>query len=186
MSLLANDPNTDELLKFRYPIGKFDRSQPITESSLKSAIQEIHDLPATLRAAVVTLGEEELDTPYRPGGWTVRQLIHHIADSHINAYIRLKLALTEENPTIKPYEEQVWAELPEARNGAMEVSLNLLDALHERFTLTLQSLTPDQWKRTYLHPESGRTSVETLAHTYSWHGKHHVAHITNLRERMEW
>jgi len=177
--------STEELEKLRYPIGKFDRRQPLTETSLRAATDAIAGLPGEVRAAVVTLSDAQLDTPYRPGGWTVRQTIHHLADSHMNAFIRMKLALTEENPTIKPYEEARWAELPDAA-GDVEVSLDLLEALHERWVLILDNLTPDQWNRTFNHPESGVTSLEMAAHLYAWHGQHHLTQIRNLRQRMEW
>ena len=176
---------TEELENLRYPIGKYDRSLPMTEASLRTAIDSIAELPGNLRAAVITLSDEQLDTPYRPGGWTLRQTIHHIADSHMNAFIRMKLALTEENPTIKPYEEALWAKLPDA-SGDVETSLNLLDALHERWTLLLDTLSPEQWKRTFNHPESGITPLDMAAHLYSWHGKHHLTQIQNLRDRMDW
>jgi uncharacterized damage-inducible protein DinB len=175
----------EELEKLRYPIGKYDRNRPVTETSLRKAIDSIAAFPGELRAAVVTLSDEQLDMPYRPGGWSLRQTIHHLADSHMNAFIRMKLALTEENPTIKPYEEARWAELPDAA-GDVETSLNLLDALHERWVLLLDNLTPAQWKRTFNHPESGITPLDLAAHLYAWHGKHHLTQVANLRTRMEW
>ena len=175
----------EELENLRYPIGKYDRSLPNTEASLRNAIDAIAELPGNLRATVVTLSDEQLDTPYRPGGWTLRQTIHHIADSHMNAFIRMKLALTEENPTIKPYEESLWANLPDAA-GEIETSLNLLDALHARWVLLIDNLSSDQWKRTFNHPESGLTSLDMAAHLYAWHGKHHLTQIMNLRDRMDW
>jgi hypothetical protein len=175
----------EELEKLRYPIGKYDRSQPITETSLRQAIDSIANMPGELRATVVTLSDEQLDTPYRPGGWSFRQTIHHLADSHMNAYIRMKLALTEENPTIKPYEEARWAELPDAK-GDVEISLDLLDALHLRWVLLLDNLKPEQWKRTFNHPESGITPLDMAAHLYAWHGQHHFTQIRNLRNRMDW
>lgn len=177
--------NPEKLEKLRYPIGKYDRSQPVTEASLRKAIDSIAELPGELRAAVVTLSDEQLEVPYRPGGWTLRQTIHHLADSHMNAFIRIKLALTEENPTIKPYEEKLWAELPDAA-GEVEISLNLLDALHDRWTLLLDNLTPEQWQRTFNHPESGITPLDKTTHLYAWHGKHHLSQIQNLRNRMKW
>ena len=175
----------EELENLRYPIGKYDRSQPLTEASLRNAIDAIAELPGELLAAVVTLSDEQLDTPYRPGGWSLRQTIHHLADSHMNAFIRVKLALTEENPTIKPYEEKQWAELPDAK-GDIEISLNLLDALHERWVFLLDNLRPEQFQRTFNHPESGITALNLAIHLYAWHGKHHLTQIQNLRERMEW
>lgn len=176
----------EDLETLRYPIGKYDRSQPLTAESLQAALNSIATHPGELRAAVVTLSDEQLDTPYRPGGWSLRQTIHHLADSHMNAYIRCKLALTEENPTIKPYEEARWSELTDAREGNVEMSLNLLNALHDRWVTCLDSLTPEQWKRTFNHPESGVTPLDMAAHLYAWHGQHHLTQIKNLRERMEW
>ncbi|MFC5269591.1 YfiT family bacillithiol transferase [Adhaeribacter terreus] len=177
--------SSEELEKLRYPIGKYDRSQPLTENSLRQAIDSIAEMPGELRAAVVTLSDEQLDMPYRPGGWSLRQTIHHLADSHMNAYIRMKLALTEENPTIKPYEEARWAELPDAQ-GDVEISLDLLDALHQRWVLLMDNLTLEQWKRTFNHPESGTTPLDMAAHLYAWHGKHHLTQVVNMRAKMEW
>lgn len=177
--------NPEQLENLRYPIGKYDRSQSLTEASLRAAIDSIADLPGALRATVVTLSDEQLDTPYRPGGWSLRQTIHHLADSHMNAYIRMKLALTEENPTIKPNEEARWAELPDAK-GDVEPSLDLLDALHTRWVLLLDNLPAAQFERTFLHPESGVTALNLATHLYAWHGKHHLTQIRNLRERLEW
>src|SRR5687768_2470218 len=174
-----------ELENLRYPIGKYDRTLPTTEASLRTAIDAIAELPGNLRATVVTLSDEQLDTPYRPGGWTLRQTIHHLADSHMNAFIRVKLALTEENPTIKPYEEAQWAHLPDT-TGDIETSLTLLDALHERWVMLLDNLSTEQFKRTFNHPESGVTALDLATHNYAWHGKHHLTQILNLRDRMEW
>ena len=142
-------------------------------------------MPGELHAAVITLSDEHLNTPYRPGGWTLRQTIHHLADSHMNAYIRMKLALTEENPTIKPYNEKLWAELPDV-SGDVEVSLQLLESLHQRWVLLLDNLTPEQWQRTFNHPESGITPLNLAAHLYAWHGKLRLTHIANLRAKMAW
>ncbi|MEK6570441.1 MAG: YfiT family bacillithiol transferase, partial [Bacteroidota bacterium] len=149
-------------------------------------IQHLADAPANLRGAVRGLSDRQLDTPYRPGGWTVRQVVHHVPDSHLNAYIRFKLALTENEPTIKPYEQQLWAELPDARTGPIEMSLALLEALHKRWVLLLQSLNPSDFNRTFRHPELGLMTLDRTLALYAWHGRHHVAHITSLRERMGW
>jgi uncharacterized damage-inducible protein DinB len=170
----------------RYPIGRFERAHEVTEVARREWIEEITATPAAVRAAVAGLGDEQLDTPYRPGGWTVRQVVHHLPDSHLNAYVRLKLALTEEEPTIKTYEEARWAELPEARTAPIEVSLELLDALHRRWVMLLDELPAAAFARTLLHPDWGRFSVDDLLGLYAWHGRHHVAHITALRERMGW
>ena len=169
----------------RYPIGEFRMPAPITQATRSDAIVVIAALPAAMRAAVRGLSESQLDTPYRPGGWTVRQVVHHVPDSHLNAYIRLKLALTENNPTIKPYDQNAFAELPDQRLP-IDVSLSMLDALHTRWTTVLRSRAPDQFVRSLVHPEIGSSTVDYLVHHYSWHSRHHVAHITALRERERW
>ena len=143
-------------------------------------------MPAALRAAVGGLSDAQLDTPYRPGGWTVRQLVHHVADSHMNAYTRFKLALTEENPTIKPYDEQSWAELVDSRTMPVEVSLRIVDGVHERLVIMLRAISDAQFGRALTHPENGAMTLDSLLNVYSWHGDHHVAHVTSLRERMGW
>jgi uncharacterized damage-inducible protein DinB len=176
----------EQLEKLRYPIGKMDRNVTITPEMHEDAMEDLANFPSELHAAVISLSDEQLDTPYRPGGWTVRQTVHHLADSHMNGYIRCKLALTEENPTIKPYEEHLWADLADTKTAPIELSLNILEALHRRWIICLKSLTQDQWKRTYLHPESGETSLELSLQNYAWHGEHHLTQITNLKERMEW
>jgi hypothetical protein len=143
--------------------------------------------PARIREAVAGLSDEQLDTPYREGGWTVRQVIHHVPDSHLNAYIRLKLALTEDRPTIKPYDEARWAELIDSRDTPPEVSLALLESLHARWNTLLRSLREEDFQRSFLHPEQQETfTLDGLIAMYSWHGRHHVAHVTALRERMRW
>jgi hypothetical protein len=169
----------------RYPIGEFKMPAPITQATRSDAIDAIAALPAAMRAAVRGLSEPQLDTPYRPGGWTVRQVVHHVPDSHVNAYIRLKLALTENNPTIKPYDQNAFAELPDQRLP-VDVSLSMMDALHTRWTTVLRSLAPDQFTRSLVHPEIGPITVDYLVHHYSWHSRHHVAHVTALREREGW
>jgi uncharacterized damage-inducible protein DinB len=170
----------------RYPIGKFEMKGVVTEAQRSELIQQIAEAPAKLRAAVKGLSEPQLDTPYRPEGWTVRQLVHHVPDSHLNAYIRFKLAITEEKPTIKTYEEKLWSELQDARTAPIEISLALLDALHKRWVIFLQSLNPPDFARQLHHPELGTMNLDTLLRLYAWHGRHHVAHITSLRERMNW
>ena len=149
-------------------------------------IGQIGVMPVELRAAVEGLSEEQLDTPYREGGWTVRQVVHHVADSHLHAYIRAKLALTEEQPVIKPYDEARWAELADGRFEDVGISLALLDALHKRWVLLMESLREAQWQRTFLHPEKGPVRLDQQLASYAWHGRHHVAHITALRARMGW
>jgi len=170
----------------RYPIGKFHFDGPPTEEQRKKFINDIVQAPADLRAAVKGLSEEQLDTPYRPDGWTVRQVAHHVPDSHLNAYVRFKLALTEEGPTIKPYAEDRWAQLADTRATPVEVSMALLDALHDRWVRLLRSLQTEEWKRTFRHPELGSVSLEKNLALYAWHGRHHAAHITSLRERNGW
>lgn len=173
-------------MDLRYPIGPFKLEAAPTDEQVRSAIDQIAEAPDKLRTALEGLKEEQLDTPYRPGGWTVRQVVHHVPDSHLNSYCRCKLALTEDEPTIKAYHEDRWAEMEEARTAPVEVSLDLLDSLHRRWVLMLRALAPADLARTFRHPEIG---VVTLAHNiclYAWHGRHHVAHITSLRERMRW
>lgn len=173
-------------MDLQYPIGKQKIEEHLTENQRHRFITEIAETPAKLRAAVQGLSQEQLDTPYRPGGWTVRQVVHHLPDSHLNAYIRFKLALTEDLPTIKPYHENLWAEMPDAKSGPVEVSLTLLDSLHQRWVLLLRSMTAADFDRPFVHPEMGRMTLEKYLSVYSWHGKHHVAHITSLRQRMGW
>jgi DinB superfamily len=170
----------------QYPIGKFHFAGPLTDDQRRSAVNDIATAPANLRLAVNDLSEPQLDTPYRPAGWTLRQVVHHVPDSHMNAYIRFKLALTEDEPTIKPYEQQLWADLPDTKSTPVEVSLTLLDSLHERWVQLLQSFTASDWKRTFRHPELGVVSLERNLALYAWHGRHHVAHITELRKRNSW
>lgn len=169
----------------RYPIGAFVRPTELNAAARAAAIADIRATPARLRQALDGLDERQLDTPYRPGGWTVRQVAHHLPDSHINAYIRCKLALTEDVPTIKPYDEAAWARLRDS-TLPVEVSLRLLDAVHERWHVLLDSLTPSDWNRTYVHPDSGLNRLDQLVALYAWHGRNHVAQVTSLRERMGW
>jgi uncharacterized damage-inducible protein DinB len=170
----------------RYPIGKFNSPSTVTESDRKLYIDEIESAPAHLRAAIAGLTAAQLSTPYREGGWTVRQLVHHVPDSHMNAYVRFKLALTEDEPTIKPYEEARWAELPDSENVPVETSLVLLDSLHQRWVPLLRSIPAADWSRKFRHPERGTMTLDQNLALYAWHGKHHVAHITSLRERNNW
>lgn len=170
----------------RYPIGKMERKTSLTADERRAAIDAIAAAPAKLRTAVKGLSDSQLDTPYRPGGWTVRQLVHHVADSHMNAYTRVRLALTEENPTIKPYDEAAWAELTDARSLPIGVSLDLLDSMHARLVSLLRATPADSFARALTHPENGPMTLDTLLVIYSWHGRHHTAHVTSLRERMKW
>lgn len=170
----------------RYPLGPMPQPLSLTPGERAGAMSALRALPAELRAAVSRLDDGQLDTPYRDGGWTLRQVVHHVADSHLNAFIRLKLALTEDNPTVKPYEEGRWADLPDMRLP-VEVSLGLLDSLHTRWAAVLENLTPEDWAREWTHPAQGQTfTVDTLAAMYAWHGRHHTAHILGLRERRGW
>jgi hypothetical protein len=167
-----------DLQHLRFPIGKFERpAGPLAEQTRVSLIHEIERAPAGLRAAVHGLTDAQLDTPYRPGGWTLRQVVHHVPDSHLNGYVRMKLAMTEESPAIKVYQEARWAELPEARTAPVAVSLDLLDALHVRWTAFLRGLSPSDFQKTYVHPELGLVSLDVAVAIYAWHGKHHTAHI---------
>jgi hypothetical protein len=170
----------------RYPIGKFTYERPPTPDQRKGLLDQIEQAPSHLRAAVQGLSQQQLDTPYRPDGWTVRQVAHHVPDSHLNAYIRFKLALTEDEPTIKPYAEDKWARLADTAVTPVEVSLTLLDSLHDRWVRLLRSLKDEDWKRTFRHPELGLVTLEKNLAIYAWHGRHHVAHITSLRERNGW
>jgi uncharacterized damage-inducible protein DinB len=169
-----------------FPIGKFHFDGPPTADERQKLVEEISQAPENLRAAVEGLSPQQLDTPYRPEGWTVRQVAHHVPDSHMNAYIRFKLALTEDEPTIKPYEQQLWADLGDTKSTPIEVSLTMLDSLHQRWVQLLRSFSATDWKRKFRHPELGIVSLEKSLALYAWHGKHHVAHITELRKRNGW
>jgi len=169
----------------RYPIGEFNPPAAFTSEARKAAIGSIAAMPGRMRAAVSGLSGKQLDAPYRPGGWTVRQVVHHVPDSHLNAYIRLKLALTETNPTIKPYDQDEFAKLADQRLP-IEISLSLLDALHARWIAVWTAMTDDQFTRPLYHPEIGSITIDYLLQLYGWHSRHHVAHITRLREREGW
>jgi DinB superfamily len=170
----------------RYPIGPFRPEPSMSDAQRAAMIDDIADLPFKLRAAVAGLDNAQLDTPYREGGWTVRQTVHHVADSHVNSYIRFRLAVTEDNPTIKPYDEAAWAELPDAKHEPVEVSLKMLEAIHHRWVILLRSFKAADWQRTIVHPERGQLTMNGNLALYSWHCKHHVAHITELRKRKGW
>jgi hypothetical protein len=170
----------------RYPIGKFSYDAESTPVKRAAWLRDIAELPAKARNAVAGLSPSQLETSYRDGGWTVSQVVHHLADSHMNAFIRFKLALTEEGPQIKPYDQKAWAALPDARGGAVESSLALLEGLHARWSVLLSSLSPEQLDRTLLHPESGVQKLDRTLQTYAWHCRHHVAHVTRLRQRNGW
>ncbi len=172
----------------RYPIGPFKAhlKERTTADEKAALIDEIAAAPAQLREALAGLDEAQLDTPYREDGWTVRQVAHHVVDSHVNAYVRLRWSLTEEGPMIKPYDEKEWARLPDAMTAPVAVSLDLLDALHTRWLILLRSMAAEDFERRWASPDHGELSVDVLLQIYAWHGKHHVAHITSLREREGW
>jgi len=165
----------------RFPIGLETLDTPAAE-----ALRDLEEAPARFREAVRGLDDAQLDTPYRPGGWTVRQVVHHVPDSHMNGYCRCRLALTEDTPVVKPYDERAWAELPDARSLPVEVSLGLFEGLQRRWTEMFRNLSPEEWKRAYRHSERGLMTMEQAASIYAWHSRHHAAHITRLRERMGW
>jgi uncharacterized damage-inducible protein DinB len=168
----------DDLDKLRYPIGRFERlTQPLDRAARAHAIDDIEQAPARLRQLVAGLSDAQLELPYRPGGWTIRQVVHHVPDSHMNAYIRMKFAVTENTPAIKAYEEGVWAELPEAKTGPVSMSLDLLAALHRRWVAFLRPLPESDFQKAYMHPELGRVTLDEAITLYAWHGRHHAAHV---------
>jgi len=173
-------------MDLRYPIGKYKPKMSLTPAERAEAIAQIAETPKCMRDAVRGLSGGQLDIAYRPGGWTVRQVAHHVPDSHMNAYVRLKLALTENEPTVKPYEEGLWAQLPDSRETPVEVSLALLEFLHLRWDILLRALQPGDFARRLRHPALGVLTVDHVVHHYAWHGRHHVAHITSLRQREGW
>jgi uncharacterized damage-inducible protein DinB len=170
----------------RYPIGKFVVDSAVTGEKRSAWIRQIAEAPAAIRQAVTGLSDRQFDTPYRPGGWTVRQVLHHVPDSHLNAYCRCKFALTEDNPTIKPYDEAAWARVADTDRTPPEVSLMLLDALHQRWVILLESLGARDFARPLQHPERGAITLDWMLQLYAWHGRHHAAHITELRKREGW
>lgn len=169
----------------QYPIGRFDPTVQWTDTSRCTALEVIAAVPPTLHGAVGDLDEAQLDTPYRPGGWTVRQVVHHLADSYVHGYIRLKAALAEDNPTVRPYDQGAWATLPDSR-APIAPSLAIVNALHERWMVLWGALGDREFARTYTHVEMGPLTVETHLHFYAWHSRHHIAHVTSLREREGW
>lgn len=170
----------------RYPTGRFTPTENPTPADRAASIRVYENVPSRMRDAVASLSDEQLDTPYREGGWTVRQLVHHVPDSHMNGYIRTCLALTEDVPTIKPYDETAWAELPYARTGAIELSLTMLDTVHARWLTVLTALDDTDFARRFRHPEHGERTLDWHVQLYAWHGPHHIAQVTRLRERMGW
>ena len=170
----------------QYPVGRFTTPAVVTEAAARAALDGIAALPQAMRMAVAGLAASQLEAPYRDGGWTVRQVVHHVADSHMHAYLRVKFALTEEAPTIRPYDEGAWAVLPDVAAIPVEASLVLLDSLHARWVACLRGGPSAQFARTFVHPELGAQRIDLSLLRYDWHGRHHVAHITSLRERMGW
>jgi uncharacterized damage-inducible protein DinB len=170
----------------RYPIGNFEKKGPPNHEERKRMIAVIAETPAKMRAAVAGLDEKQLDTPYRHGGWTVRQVVHHVADSHMNAYIRFRFGLTEPDPAIKPYDEARWATLFDARTGSIDASLEIIDGLHKRWVMLMGETREIDFMRSVVHPERGKMSLDDVLALYEWHGRHHVAHITSLRQQMGW
>jgi hypothetical protein len=167
-----------DLEELRYPVGRFERlTTPLDRAARAALVDTIEHLPADFRSLVTGRTDAQLDTPYRPGGWTVRQVVHHVPDSHINAYIRMKFAITEDAPAIKAYDEAKWAQLPEAKSGPAEMSLALLDALHRRWVMFLRALPDADFARVYVHPEMGRVTLDEAVAMYAWHCRHHTAHI---------
>ena len=171
----------------RFPVGEFQPRPRLREDERIACIDAIASLPAALRDATADLDNSQLDTVYREGGWTLRQVVHHVADSHVNSYCRFKLTMTEDVPTIRTYDEVTWADLPDGSSAPIELSLDIIDAIHRRWTVFLRDVDPESWKRRRLnHPEHGEMRFDTLLDMYAWHGRHHVAHITSLRGRMGW
>jgi hypothetical protein len=170
----------------RYPIGKFKKPDAYTDASRAAAIQVIADLPAALRAAVAGLNDAQLDTPYREGGWTLRQVVHHLADSHTNASIRFRFIVAEDKPTVKPYDEAVWAEFPDAKSGPIAPSMSLLEGLHARWAAFLRARSAADFSRPFVHPEYGERTMDWNTELYAWHCRHHTAHITQLRAAKGW
>ena len=180
---MTADPALEAL---RFPLGRFKADRRPTEEKRRMWIAELAAVPDRMRAAVAGLAVAQLDTPYRPGGWTVRQVVHHVADSHVSGYARCKLALTEEAPEVKTFDQDRWAELADGKAGDVEWSLALLDALHRRWDACLRGLRPEDFARSFRHPEWGATTLDVAIQMYAWHGTHHAAQITRLRERMGW
>ncbi|HTA43604.1 MAG TPA: putative metal-dependent hydrolase [Bryobacteraceae bacterium] len=170
----------------RYPIGPLEIGPPPDAARRAELLADLGDAPASLRATVSGLSRTQLDTPYRLGGWTVRQVVHHLADAHMNWYVRTRLALTEDRPVIKVFDETTWAELPDARSGPVETSLDVIDGLHSRWVEMFRALTEEQWKREMLHPERGALALDTVLQMLVWHLRHHTAHITELRKRLDY
>ncbi|MEZ2348438.1 YfiT family bacillithiol transferase [Terriglobus sp. RCC_193] len=183
---MTTDNQTQPSSDPRYPVGRFHKPSVVDTVAINNGRKTLEELPQQLRNAVANLNDAQLATPYREGGWTLRQTVHHIADSHMNAYIRMKLALTEDAPVIRTYEEALWAELQDGKNAPVEWSLQLIEALHARWVMMLRSLNDEQWQRTFVHPEHGPLTLQTAVLMYDWHSRHHLAHITSLRHAKGW
>lgn len=174
--MITYNMKDSEILK--YPIGKYIPPTIITDEHIQSWIEDLSNLPALIETSTGNLAEAQLETPYRPDGWTVRQVVHHLADSHVNAYTRFRLAMTEDNPSIRPYKEELWAQLPDARDGDIQLSIAILKAIHQRLVVFLKTLKPEDYSRRYFHPEVQKEfTLGFLLGNYAWHGKHHLAHI---------
>lgn len=174
------------MVDLQYPIGKFQAREDYSPEEIQSYIERIASLPSRLRSATANLNRQQLDTPYRDGGWTVRQVVHHVADSHMNAYIRLKWTLTEDSPLIKAYDEKAWAQTPET-NESIELSLDLIEALHKKWCTLLKKVPQSELKKYFTHPQTQKqVTLQTQLAMYAWHSDHHLAHITNLKSRMGW
>lgn len=177
----------ETLEQLKYPVGRFEFDGYESEADRQLAIESFYMVPFILRGEVENLDNTQLDTPYREGGWTIRQVVHHLPDSHINCYIRFKLALTEDTPTIKPYNEKLWAELFDASKSNIDVSLDLLEAIHRKMDVLLRSMRSENFQREFFHPETnGTITLEKTLALYEWHGRHHIAHVTSLKQRMGW
>jgi len=177
----------NNLEQLKYPIGRYEKPEAYTQNDLKEWTGVLQALPSWMDACIENLDEHQLQTPYREGGWTIQQVVHHVADSHMNAYIRLKLMLTEDNPTVKPYNETAWAELADTKVVPVNISVTMLHTLHRRLVALLQHMQPSDWERTYYHPEHKRNfPVWEVVAMYAWHSRHHTEHIRQLRQRMGW
>jgi uncharacterized damage-inducible protein DinB len=170
----------------RYPVGKWEKKGPLTHDEREKFIESVAAAPGWYRSAVAGLSEEQLNTPYRPGGWTVRQTVHHVADSHMNAFIRMRLGVTEVEPTVKPYDEKMWAELIDTRTAPVEISLDIIDGVHKRWVMMMRGMREIDFMRSIQHPENGKMSLDDVLSMYEWHGRHHSGHITALRKRAGW
>jgi hypothetical protein len=183
---MSEAAQTDPLYDLKYPVGRYKWTGSASALDRSGWIDDIAAVPGQLRSAVAGLSAEQADTPYREGGWTVRQVVHHVPDSHMNAFVRFKLGLTETVPVIKPYDEGAWALLGDVAGTPVETSLVLLEKLHERWVVLLRSIAGKDWQRQIVHPEMGALSLDRVLGLYAWHGRHHVAHVTRLRQRRAW